>query len=100
MTEEEIVKAKLRAKGVSEKAIKYIIEYYRDLCPISDCWFKGAQEAFKWLNGKGRSLRMTKEFKDLPIKLDNAFWELLDILVTRGVLNPKDRKTITEAYEE
>ena len=42
MTEEEIVKAKLRANGVSEKAIKSIIEYYRDLCPISDFWFKGA----------------------------------------------------------
>ena len=43
---------------------------------------------------------MSKEFKDLPVKLDNAFWELLDILITRGVLNPKDRKVIEEAYEE
>lgn len=42
MKEEEIVKAKLRANGVSEKAIKEILEYYRDLCAISDCWFKGA----------------------------------------------------------
>ena len=42
MTEEEIVKAKLRANGVSEKAIVHILEYYRDLCAISDHWFKGA----------------------------------------------------------
>ena len=49
---------------------------------------------------KRGSREMSKEFKDLPVKLDNAFWELLDILVTRGVLNPKDRKTIEEAYEE
>ena len=49
---------------------------------------------------KRRFWRMSKEFKDLPVKLDNAFWELLDILVTRGVLNPKDRKDIEGAYEE
>ena len=41
MTEKEIVIAKLRARGVSEKAIKEIVEFYRDLCPISECWFKG-----------------------------------------------------------
>ena len=47
MSEKEILIAKLRARGVSEKAIENIIEYYRDLCPISECWFKGIQEAFK-----------------------------------------------------
>jgi len=43
---------------------------------------------------------VSKEFKDLPVKLDNSFWELIDILVTRGVLNPKDRKDIEEAYKQ
>ena len=37
MTEEEIVKAKLRANGVSEKAIKEILDCYRE-----HDWFKGA----------------------------------------------------------
>ena len=41
MKEEDIVRAKLLARGFSEKAIKEILEVYKDLCPISECWFKG-----------------------------------------------------------
>jgi len=41
MKERDIVIAKLRARGVSEKAIKEILDFYKDLCSISGCWFKG-----------------------------------------------------------